>query len=72
MFDNIRDLLQGSITSPLNEIQDAYLHFKQMKDIRIIKVDEQLESRRIIIVNFVFQEKIIGEIEFRYKKYSPA
>ena len=37
-FDNIRDLLQGSIETDIHDMQDAYLRFKELPNIEIIQV----------------------------------
>lgn len=39
-FDNIRDLLQGSIETEVYDMQDAYLRFKELPNVEIIQVSE--------------------------------
>jgi len=71
MFDNVKDLLKGSVEADIHELQDAYLHFKSTPDVRIIKVKENLDALQCVVVYYVYNEMIIGEMTFRYRKYSP-
>lgn len=70
-FDNVRDLLQGSIETDLYDMQDAYLRFKQIPNIQIIKVTDMLDKLNKVKVTYVFNQQIIGDMEFRYEAYSP-
>ena len=69
-FEAIRDLMQASIEVPIDDVVDAYLMFKDTPNIEIIKVEDQIDTLHKIVVNFIFNEQIVGEVEFRYNEYT--
>lgn len=44
--------------------------FKDTPNVEIIKVEDQLDTLHKIVVNFIFNEQIVGEMEFRYNEYT--
>ena len=67
----MRDLIQGAIETDIYDMQDAYHKFKELPNIRILQVQDLLDKLRKVKVTFVFNDQIVGDIEFRYDKLSP-
>lgn len=44
--------------------------FKKIPNIEIIKVEDHLDTLHKIKVNYIFNEQIVGEMEFRYNVYT--
>lgn len=70
-FDEVRDLIQGAVECDIFEMQDAYLKFKDMPNIKVIKIQNLIDKLRKVKVTFVFNDQIVGDMEFRYDKLSP-
>ena len=51
----MKDLIRGTITTDINDLYDAYLHFKSTPGVEIIDMKEKLETLQNITVNFVFE-----------------
>ena len=54
-FKKLKDLIRGTITTDINDLYDAYLHFKRTPGVEIIGMKEKLETLQNITVNFVFE-----------------
>jgi len=65
----VKDLVRGTIVADLNEFQEAYEHFKAMKDVEIVAIKEKLDKLQNVTINFVFQKSFIAEMQFRYKDH---
>ena len=61
-YGKLNDLIRGTIITSLEELKEAYTHFKKMPHVEIIDINEQLETHENVIVNFVFKKCIIGEM----------
>ena len=70
-FDKIKDIVRGTISTEIDDIEDAYEHFKKTPGLRIIAIKEKLHALQNITVNFVFKEAFIGEMQFRYGSHPP-
>ena len=68
MFDNVRDLLQGTIEiGDMKEIKDVYTFLKTCPSIRLIGVKEYMDRFHKVTVNYVYDDCINGTIDIRYK-----
>ena len=71
MFDNVLDLVQGQIETDVDGLKEAYEHFKSSDKIQIVKVKEQLWNFQKVTVNYIFDKAFIGEMDFRYQRWTP-
>ena len=62
----MKDLIRGTITADIGELYDAYEHFKCMPSVKIINLKQKIETLQNITVNFIFEDRIIGEMQFRF------
>jgi hypothetical protein len=62
----VKDLIRGTITTDIKELYEAYNHFRETPGVQIIEVKEKLETLQNITVNFIFEQMIIGEMQFRF------
>jgi hypothetical protein len=67
-FSEVKDLIRGSITAELNEVESAYKHFLTTPGLKIIEIKnlEKIHDLRNITVIYVFDEKFIGEMQFKF------
>ena len=65
----MKDLIRGTITTDITDLHDAYIHFKNTPGVKIIDMKEKLEKLQNITVNFFFEDKIIGEMQFRFMDF---
>ena len=71
-FDKVKDIVRGTITvNHVGELHSAYEHFKSTPGVVIVSIKEKLEKLQNITVNFVFEQKFIGEMQFRFNDYPP-
>ena len=62
-MDKVKDLVRGTVTvNHVKELFSAYNHFKSTPGVVIISMKEKLRSLQNITVNFVFEDKFIGEM----------
>jgi len=64
-FDDIKDLIRGTITvDDIDSLIDGYHHFRKTPGIEIIEVKdvEKLINLQNITVNFIFENRFIGEM----------
>ena len=72
MFDNVKNLIGGTInTASLQEMQDAYQHFQSTPNVKVIRVTQQMDELHRVKVNYVWNDQIIGEVQFKYKVFAP-
>ena len=70
-FDNLKDLMKGCIETEIVELQDAYRHFKNTPEIEITRIKEELRDFQKVTVNYIYDERFEGEMEFRCRPFSP-
>ena len=68
-YHKIKDLVRGTITVDPKDLFDAYNHFKNMQGVRVFTIRQDIDSLQRVMVNFVFNETFIGEMEFRFQEY---
>jgi len=61
-FQKVKDLIRGTITTNINEMHEAYLYFKETPGVKVFAIKEKLDKLQNITVNFIFMDKIIGEM----------
>lgn len=71
-FDNLKDLMKGVIECDVNDIQEAYRHFKSTPDIEVTHIKEELRDFQKVTVNYIYDGKITGEMEIRCRAFSPT
>ena len=64
MVKNLKDLIRGTIYSDLNTVIEAYQFFKETPGVEIIAIKQKIKELNNITVNFVFQKRFIGEMQF--------
>jgi len=60
----MKDLVRGTIYSNEDTLIDAYEFFKNTPGVEIIAIKEKIDSLSNITVNFIFENKYIGEMQF--------
>ena len=68
-YHKIKDLIRGTITVDPKDLFDAYTHFKNMDGVRVYTIRQDIDTLQTVNVNFVFNETIIGEIQFRFQDF---
>ena len=69
-FLKVKDIVRGTITvTSVDELSLAYQHFNQTPGVVIVSLEEKLKKLQNITVNFVFEDKFIGEMQFRFNDY---
>ena len=68
-FDDVKDLVRGTIVADLGEFKEAYEHFKRMEGVEIVAIKEKLDKLQNVTINFVYQKSFIAEMQFRYKDH---
>ena len=69
-FEEVKDLVRGTVFTDRTDTWQAYKHFKTLKGVRIIEIKDMytvLELQNITVI-FVFEERFIGEMQFRFNK----
>ena len=64
----MKDLVRGTIYSDLQDLIKAYKFFKQTPGVEIIDIKEKIKTLSNITVNFIYENKFIGEMQFQYEK----
>ena len=59
------DLIHGYIETGIDDMKKAFDLFKVTKGVRVFKIDEELESKKRVVLYFVFNESICGKMELR-------
>ena len=71
-FEKVKDLIRGTINTggDIDQLYNAYLWFKSLDDIEIIDIKDiqKLDTLQNITVNYIYQDRFIGEMQFRYNK----
>jgi len=73
-FDDIKDLVRGTVTvDKIENLIHAYHHFRKTPGIEIIDVKDvaKLINLQNITVNFIFENRFIGEMQFRFSELPP-
>ena len=66
-FDKVKDLVRGTIeTENVDEIWEAYHHLKEMKEIEIISIKNNLKKLKNLNISYIYDEAFIGEMQFRF------
>jgi len=60
----MKDLVRGTIYCNLDTIIPAYNFFKNTPGVEIIAIKEKMESLSNITVNFIYENRFIGEMQF--------
>ena len=64
-FDDIKDLVRGTVIVPsIDHLIHGYHHFRKTPGIEIIEVKdvEKIHKLQNITVNFIFENRFIGEM----------
>jgi len=64
--------MKGSIEAEIQEITDAYRHFKATPGITITGIKDELREFSKVTANYVYDETFVGEMEFRCREFSPT
>jgi hypothetical protein len=71
-FEKVKDIVRGTINTngSIKDLYAAYNHFKSTPGVEIIDIKDvgKLEKLQHISVNFIFEDRFIGEMQFRYEK----
>jgi len=72
-WQHLGDMVRATIcVQSIAELWDAYTWFKKSGVFEILKVKDKLTSDlKNITINFDFDNKIIGELQFRYEPIPP-
>lgn len=68
-FETLRDMIALTLCCNIEEMWDAYDHFRRIPKIRVVEIDEKLETLNMIEATFIYNECFIGTMQFRYKQY---
>jgi hypothetical protein len=71
-FDNVKDLMKGSIEADITELSDAYKHFKATPGIETTHINDELREFQKVTVNYLYNDTFYGEMEFRCREFSPT
>ena len=57
-FEEVKDLIRGSISADVGDIQDAYEYFKVMPGVKIIEIKslDKIHELKNITVLYMFEE----------------
>ena len=59
------------IVEDINEIIDVYEHFSKIKGVVVVRVQNSLKAPlKSITLNFIWQDRIIGEVQIREESVS--
>ena len=58
----MKDLVRGTIYCKLENVMAAYHVFKNVPGIQIIGIKQKIEQLNNITVNFVYEQRYIGEM----------
>ena len=63
-FEEVKDLIRGTITADTDKVWKSYLHFKSTPGITIVEIKDlkKIESLQNITVLFEFEQRFIGEM----------
>ena len=66
----MKDLIRGTVVTDLKDLFDAYQHFKKLEGVKIIEIKDldKMYLLQNITVNFVFEDRFVGEMQFRFCK----
>ena len=66
LVKDMKDLVRGTIYSNLNEVIAAYKFLKETPGVKVIAIKEKISSLNNITVNFIYQNRFVGEMQFHY------
>jgi len=63
-FDEVKDLVRGTIVADIKDLWDCYQHFKKLKGVRVFEVKSlgKMNLLQNVTVNFIFEERFVGEM----------
>ena len=64
-FSFLKNLITGSIDTNLEFVPKAYEFFKSAAGIRVISVNDEIETNRRVCVRFLFNDAVMGTMLFR-------
>jgi len=64
----MKDLVRGTIYCKLDTVIQAYTFFKQTPGVEIIAIKEKIALLNNITVNFIYENRFIGEMQFQYEE----
>ena len=56
------DIIKATVYSDLKNINKAYEHFANCPGVIVVRINEQLKDKQMVILNFVFKSRCIGEL----------
>ena len=62
LVKTMKDLVRGTIYSNLENMTEAYKLFKNTPGVEIIEIKNKIKKLGNITVNFIYEEKFIGEM----------
>jgi hypothetical protein len=67
-FENIKDLVRGTIVADVTQLWESYEHFKTLEGVEIIEIKslKKVEMLQNITILFVYQHRFIGEMQIRF------
>ena len=72
MIKDMKDLVRGTIYCRLENVMPAYHLFKNVPGIQIIDIKQKIASLNNITVNFIYEQRYIGEMQFQYLDQTEA
>ena len=72
LIKDMKDLVRGTIYCSLENVMAAYHLFKNVPGIQIIGIKQKIAALNNITVNFVYEQRYIGEMQFQYQDQTPA
>ena len=68
-FETLRDMVVLTLCCSIDELWDAYDHFRRIPKVRVVALDEKLDTLNMVEATFIYNECFIGTMQFRYKAY---
>ena len=67
-FEEVKDLIRGTIVAELPMLFVSYQHFKSMPGVKILEIKslKKIEQLQNITVIFEYKQTFIGEMQFRF------
>jgi len=71
-FEKVKDIVRGTVNTggSIKDLYSAYEHFKKTPGVEIIDIKdiEKLDKLQHISVNYIYEDRFIGEMFFRYEE----
>lgn len=68
-FETLKDTIGLTVTCPIEEIYDAYDHFRCIPNVHVVAMEPKLDTLNMVEVTFIYNKAFIGTMQFRYKGY---